>query len=122
MKVKNKKSIYNILPIFGLVFILLLSPCKVRNFIQVKLGVPQTEVSNKNKSTIKSSNCSNLEITTNYKASKKDKSQQALLIPTCSDIIFSTIEVQLSTHLNESSKKTTTVPLYILYKNFKDYL
>ncbi len=37
--------------------LLVLSPCKVRNFIQAQLGVPQTEVLNKSQTTREQANC-----------------------------------------------------------------
>lgn len=122
MKVKNKKSIYSLLPIFGLVFILLLSPCKVRNFVQVKLGTPQTEVSNKSKVIISSSNCSDIQITTASVANKQCNPQQLAVFTANAFSFFSVEVVHLFYQTNIVSKKPITVPFYILYQNFKDYL
>ena len=49
MKISATNKIISWLSVVSLAFLLLVSPCKVRNFFQAELGLPQTEVSNKNK-------------------------------------------------------------------------
>src|SRR5690606_34914960 len=57
------KPIFSMLSITGLALLLLLSPCKVRNFIQSELGVSQTQALNKSQSTISQYSCFAFEIT-----------------------------------------------------------
>ena len=56
MKISATNKIISWLSVVSLAFLLLVSPCKVRNFFQAELGLPQTEVSNKNKSAPKNNN------------------------------------------------------------------
>jgi len=58
LKIKNSSAFYSIL---GLAFLLLFSPCKVRNYVQAELGLPITEVANKSKTTISNANCNSFE-------------------------------------------------------------
>ncbi|RSK39860.1 hypothetical protein [Mangrovimonas spongiae] len=126
MKEKTSiKTIASLLSLVGLAVLLILSPCKVRNFIQQELGIQQTEVSNKNKTTISLSNCVDTEITTdNFTLEKNSFSQQ--LIATKTGISTSFIATDFSYNHTPSyvARKHTsaTIPLYILYQNFKNYL
>lgn len=124
MKAKNHiKPIKIILPIFGLVLLLLLSPCKVRNFAQAKLDIPQTEVSNKSKTITHNSPCSDLEIAIPSFTEKKSYSQQLAVITKNADTAFSAEILHTFSQPNKASNTlTAAVPLYILYQNFKDYL
>ena len=120
----NIKSISKMLPILGLMLLVLFSPCKVRNFIQVELGFPQTDVYNKSLATINTSNCSSLVIDTNTFVSEKSTSQLLPAILVNVDFIFNIS--YFSTHIIPSisvdNHATSAIPLYILYQNFKNYL
>jgi len=125
VKAKNNfKYQYSILPIFGLVFLLLLSPCKIRNFIQAELGVAQTEVSNKNQTTINNSSCSDSETVSMIEAKEKSQSQKLPFIASNTDRTFATtvFNTTYPQEYKEGNVSTPAVPLYILYQNFKDYL
>lgn len=114
-----------ILPAFGLVVLLLLSPCKVRNFIQVELGIQQTEVTNKSQSTISNTSCSDAEVSNNsILVKEKTFSQQLAAISTSNDFAFGISHFSnnyVSIH-RDRNYSTSVIPLYILYQNFKDYL
>lgn len=100
----------------------MLSPCKVRNLIQSELGFTQTKVGNKSKSTVGTSNCSIYEVATNTIVKKKSQSQQTPSITINSNFVVSRIPTTHSQSYQASNHSTATVPLYILYQNFKDYL
>lgn len=120
-KTKNTTAL---LPVLGLVLLILLSPCKVRNFIQFELGVPQTEVSNKSKTTYNNSDCDHFDATVIVLAKEKNTTQ-----PLPYSNFISTFNLNrsgfASNHLKVGHKAVESaiqVPLYILYQNFKDYL
>ena len=110
--------------IFGLVLLLLLSPCKVRNFIQAELGIPQTKVLNKSLSGISQSNCQSFEISKTVQPISETAFQQpAFLIPETSRFDFTIYLFKHSFNLSTSqSKQVTDVPFYILYQSLKVYL
>lgn len=60
----ESKNIGTLLFAVGLILLLLISPCNVRNFIQEELGLPQTEVANKSKTYLSNSNCDSFSKTT----------------------------------------------------------
>jgi len=121
------KSIQAALPVVGLVLLLLLSPCKVRHFIQAELGVPQTQVLNKSQTSLGQSNCNSAIDSTilAFRSTPRAQQTQALLA------IFSKLELA-STLLvfphrfafSHASKiyAASPIPLYILYHRFKNYL
>ncbi|WP_289042991.1 hypothetical protein [uncultured Olleya sp.] len=120
LNIKTKRAL---LPLLGLVLLLILSPCKVRNFIQVKLDITQTEVSNKSQSTVNYSDCNDFEII-NSSIEKKTSSLNtiAILLDFDTKLVVSDISksyIQPNQKRNDSVSK---IPLYILYQNFKDYL
>jgi len=109
------------LSIFGLVLLLLLSPCKVRNFIQAELGVPQTKVLNKSKSAI--SDCQTFELSEIVQQTSK---------PTCPQSNFPYLDVYSYEFIINSLKNSYTqitaknvhfsrVSLHILYQNIQVY-
>ncbi len=121
----NIKKICGLLPFLGLALLLLLSPCKVRNFIQAELGIPLTEVANKSKTTISNSTCSIFEIASSTLSKTKYATQ---LIPEIEGTRFSE-ELAGFALLDGSSpyhKKrnyaVSHIPFYILYQNRKVYL
>lgn len=120
----KSKNTTALLPILGLVLLILLSPCKVRNFIQFELGVPQTEVSNKSKTTYNNSDCDHFDNTVLTIAKGKSTSQP--LPHSNFDSIFNLKRLEFASNYSCLGQKTLEsvvgVPLYILYQNFKDYL
>ncbi|MFD2543171.1 hypothetical protein ACFSSB_12635 [Lacinutrix gracilariae] len=124
MKEKTNIRASSIFPVLGLVVLLLISPCKVRNFLQAQLDIPQTEVTNKSQTSISSSNCNELNIFKSSSAKEKPVSQNAFATLTkfefpCEISNFPNIYPRLQTSRNNSS---SAIPLYILYQNYKDYL
>ncbi|MFN0728074.1 hypothetical protein [Polaribacter gochangensis] len=113
----------SILSIFGLVLLLVISPCKVRNFIQAELGIPQIEVLNKNQSTISESNCQTFEFSETIQTITKPTFQQPdFLISGASPFNFASYLFKNSFNLNTSrNQQVSDVPLYILYQNLKVY-
>ncbi|CAM3866927.1 MULTISPECIES: hypothetical protein [Flavobacterium] len=111
------------LSIFGLVLLLLLSPCKVRNFIQAELGIPQTNVLNKSQSTISQSNCQTFEFSETIQTITKPTFQQSdFLISEASHFDFTSYLLRNSFNLNTSRNLLVfDVPFYILYQNLKVY-
>jgi len=57
----DMRGIFSVLPLLGLAFLLLLSPCKVKNTIQTQFGIAHTSVINKSQSTVSPTNCQILE-------------------------------------------------------------
>ena len=110
-----------ILPVFGLVLLLLMSPCKVRNFIQAELDIPTTEVLNKNKSSISQVNCQSFQTSKAVKTiSNPSIGQPNFLSSEITGFEFSISIVQNSFPFNSSIEQLTAdIPLYILYQNFK---
>lgn len=122
---KNIKSIKTLAYLIGLVFLLLLAPCKVRNYIQVELGLPTTEVSNKSVSNFSDSNCKTFEIACkNLSLSKSFSQLISSLVENTKVFTFQTTDFTKKSILTyaKETKTISFVPLYILFKNFKAYL
>lgn len=117
------KDISLILPIFGLVLLLLFSPCKVRNFIQVELGLPQTEVLNKSQSIVYQSDCLTFEISKTVQSySKPSVHQPDFFFPEVFSFEAKINQVSLLfTSPTSENRLVSDVPLYILYQNLKIY-
>ncbi|WP_053977130.1 hypothetical protein [Mangrovimonas xylaniphaga] len=123
----NIKSIGHIPPVLGLMLLLLLSPCKVRNYIQSEFGLATTEASNKSKSTLGKSTCSDFEIAKTILASSKEKTAKDRLANTAMASFSQKLwasETDNKVFVSSETKAPlgTSVPLYILYRNFKNYL
>lgn len=111
----------SLLSIFGIVLLLLISPCKVRNFVQAEIDVPQTEVSNKSKSSVSKSKCQSLVISKKTQTISKPSFEQP------EHFLSAFIDLELAIDsLNDSFKLYTSqnqlnaeIPLYILYQNLK---
>lgn len=112
-----------VLSVIGLVLLFLLSPCKVRNYIQFELGVPQTNVTNKSQSTFTQSYCGEfkqdevIQIDAKHGFPKPDftySPSECLNPGAYSPPCFITY---LSSNL-----RGKPVPLYVLYQKFKIYL
>lgn len=121
---RNIKTLHTAFQIFVLAFLLLLSPCKVRNYIQIELGAPKTEISNKNQFTFNNASCSNVEIASNALAKEKSSTPKLSAISTDFKVLFdsphfSNNNIQPQGTTNHSS---VVVPFYILYQNSKHYL
>ncbi|WP_274474569.1 hypothetical protein [Mangrovimonas aestuarii] len=114
-------KIITILSIFGIVVLLLLSPCKVRNFIQAEIGIPLTKVLNKSQSTISQSNCQTFQFSEiNQNNSKPTFQQFDLLISEIFWLDFTSYSTKHPLNLTILNKQqATNVPLYILYQNLK---
>ncbi len=122
MKKSKRNNLY--LSIIGLVILLLLSPCKVRNFIQAELGISQTEVLNKSQTTISQSNCKTFEASKVVKNSSKkvfNQNEHQILTNTNYHFDFKTpSSFKHSFNLNSLRiGKKQNIPLYILYQHFK---
>lgn len=117
------KSSNSVLSVFGLALLLLLSPCKVGNFIQSELGGPQTKVLNKRHSTISQSDCHTFEVSETVQHITKPSFEQPKLLVSDTDRFDFTIHLLKHSFNPESSisLETTGVPLYILYQNLKVY-
>lgn len=119
---KIKTKYYSPL-ILGLIFLFLIAPCKVRNYIQAELGIPQTHVLNKSQTTISQSNCLTFEVSKPATATSKISLK---FIDFFVAEKFSTLHLQSQLKNNNNlkisnSKRITTIPLYILYQNIKVY-
>lgn len=108
----------------GLLLLLALSPCKVRNFIELQLGIPQTSVLNKSQTTITNSNCAELETSTfNTNPAKKHTKTLATITAGFQFVIRFIPTKKTDTNYQETSlHNVVNIPLYILYQQFKDYL
>lgn len=111
------------LSIIGLVLLLLLSPCKVRNFIQSELGSPQTKVLNKSQSTINHRNCQQIEVDeTNQKISKPTLIDSKLLAKVHYKLKgLNRFEKEVDFTPSIKKHVDLNVPLYILYQNLNLY-
>ena len=117
------KKYYSLLSIIGLVLLLFLSPCKVRNFVQVELGVPQSNVSNKSQTTLSTISCLAFDVAEiNHSSST---SVTKALTPVVNEKLFtfdSPIQSKAKNALRISkSKLIPSIPLYILYQNIQIY-
>ncbi|WP_435254563.1 hypothetical protein [Tenacibaculum sp. A30] len=122
-KITQKSTLF---PIIGLIFLLLFSPCKVRNFVQAELNVPQTEVSNKSQTTHNQLSCYDSEITDASLIQVASSTKiLAVFLTRAFNFSFYFIESFPSKITADYQKKrfvTSSIPLYILFKNFKVYL
>ena len=109
------------LSIFGIVLLLLISPCKVRNFVQAEIDVPQTEVSNKSKSSVSVSKCQSLEISKKAQTISKPAFEQPdHILSSFVDFDYAIDQLNESFNLNASAEQLNAeIPLYILYQNLK---
>lgn len=121
-KLEIKKH-HPILPIFGLVLLLLLSPCKVRNFIQAELGVPQTNVLNKSQTTLSSTSCVAFDVVEINHSSSTSGTKK--LDNLANDEFFAfhfPVLSKIAPHIRISkSKLIPSLPFYILYQKFQVY-
>ncbi len=126
IKSSDIKTLFNILPVFGVVVLLLLSPCKVRNYIQAELDIPLTKVANKSQTTISNVNCIDTDLATNAFTLAKEKSLTQKLPVILTDVTLAFTITDFSNnhkpYYNARNQSVSAIPLYILYQHFKDYL
>lgn len=122
-KIPNTSSLF---PIVGLVILLFFSPCKVRNFIQAELNLPLTEVSNKSQTTTSNLSCYSSEITD---ISLLQTIPSVKVFPVfinrdfnTSFLLLETLPNKIRTDYQKKRHVASSVPLYILFKNFKGHL
>ncbi len=117
------KNLKLILSVFGLATLLLLSPCKVRNFIQAEVGVPQTTVLNKSQTSISTTSCVSFDVA-------ESKHSSSTPITKALDIFFNEKTYAFHTPIQpkvtnairiSTSKLIPSTPLYILYQNIQVY-
>jgi hypothetical protein len=105
---------------------LLVAPCKVRNSIEVALGIEKTEVSNKIKSVVPPICCATqakVVCTADSHTAKKHRlAPVALVNNTNRAIDFNeVIDLENPKGISELQLPGITVPYYILHSNFKVY-
>ncbi len=108
----------------GLALLLLLSPCKVKNFIHAELGIPKTEVSKTGKNQISGSSCTTAELAESALTFSKQVTQHAPAIKAGNNTFnFKTVEVgtPLVAPFQKRNVSVSLTPYYILYQNFKIY-
>ena len=117
------KEISLTLSIVGMVLLLLLSPCKVRNFIQVELGLPQTDVLNKSQAIDSQSECQTFEVAKAVQSYSKPTVQQlCFLVADASHFEQRTyLPTKLFTPFTSENQLVPDIPLYILYQNLQIY-
>lgn len=122
---KQIKPLLTRLSLLGLIMLLLLSPCKVRNSIEFALGIPQTKVSNRNIATVSNNSCSVYEVrNAKVSVSQPTKPKPPLLTVTISSNDGKIIGVFNPTFTRNErwEESASPVPYYLLYQNFKVYL
>jgi hypothetical protein len=105
------------------VLLLLLSPCKVRNFIQDELEVTQTKVLNKGQAAVSQSNCLTFDVSENLQPISKPTIQQpyfAVLEAYSFGVTIKPIKHSF-TQKPSRGQLPPDVPLYILYQNLQVY-
>lgn len=125
-KMKEKPGIKKnktILSLFGLALLLLLSPCKVRNFIQAELDVPPTEVLHKNQTTISATSCVAFDVS-GIDHSSSTSVKKALDNFVDGELFTFQLPIRYKTNSTlqlSNSKLIPSIPLYILYQNIQVY-
>ncbi len=111
--------------IFGLAFLLLISPCKVRNYLAVEIGISQNDVSNKSLSALSGSSCVAAGLSdATVVISTVSFSALSALLPAIFESSLRAVEVSknFSAGFKSGISYRNAVPFYILYQNFQDYL
>jgi hypothetical protein len=118
------KNIRFVLSVLGLVILLLLSPCKVRNAVEAELGVPQTNVLNKSQATLSQAACQTVEISETIQAISKT----TVRLPFFPMLRTDKIEDAICFPKHAATKKpsgaqqpVSDIPLYILHQNILVY-
>ncbi|MFA7688282.1 MAG: hypothetical protein WCY25_10500 [Moheibacter sp.] len=112
-----------ILSLLGLALLLLLSPCKVRNFIQAQIGLPQTNVLNKSLATISTASCVAFDVAEiNHSSSPSVTKAVDFFVNEPAFILHFPVQLKTNNTLRISkSKLIPSIPLYILYQNIQVY-
>lgn len=115
---KNKSVGYWVATLSG-VLLLLISPCKVRHFIQDELGIAKTEVLNKSQTTLSSSSC-----VISTQVAVKSITSQVWVVPgiLSAAIVELVVKIQGAPLFRKVVKKGDRVPtvaLYILFQNLQ---
>ncbi|TVP47623.1 MAG: hypothetical protein EA341_12495 [Mongoliibacter sp.] len=123
-KITTIKAKITTLPLIGLVLLLLLTSCKIRNFVEAEFGLTKTTVINKNKATLPSSSC---QVTDASEAFSSNERHQFIHFDFFAKDNFSTKSFNRSglggnSILPERRQSLFSVPLYILFQNFKIHL
>ncbi len=103
--------------------LLVLSPCKLRNFIQDQIGVETTEATNKSKATLSPASCVAFEAVTATTVKNEATFQTLAVLPNSVSAGFYSTEIKTKVGplLTSQILRNEPVPLYILYQNFKDH-
>ena len=124
----NKLSGYNNsnkLVISLVVMLLLISPCSVRNYLQISFGVETNKPINPNKSNIPQAfnySCSaeNAVQTFNTSVSKKQLKENQIFYSNSYKSTFEFREI-INASYSKGGVSKQSIPYYILYKRFKNY-
>lgn len=111
------------LSVLGLALLLLLSPCKVKNFIQAELGVPQTKVLNKSQTTLSQSICLGVEVSELVEVTARPDFKHHYF-PISGTFFIELPNNSLHHAISPGQSRNhpvPEVPLYILYQNLKVY-
>ena len=107
-----------------LIGLLLLAPCKVRNTIESSLGLTTTKVTNKIKATAASKTCCASFVLASSAKAKEVNTQPLPYLPVSTTALadLGSTGAQQQLHSNKEVALPPSVPLYILYHQFKGYL
>ncbi len=109
------------LSVVGLALLLVLSPCKLRHFIQGEIGLPQTEVSNKNKAVLTDADCEVTDAAV-YANGPSDKTPpETLPAENLTPQPFPSEGERKSLPTVTRGESAAGVPYYILYRRFQVY-
>jgi len=117
------KKLRRIPAIFWLVSLLLLSPCKVRNFIQDQFEIPLTNVLNKSQSVKQAADCLSFEVSKALQTKlKQNVLQSNFTLPNVCGIERVVLPQEPAlTPYTSRPPLALDVPLYILYQNILVY-
>jgi hypothetical protein len=118
------QHISSVLPIIGLALLMLLSPCKVKNYFQANFGVAQTTVINKSQTALSQIDCRSTEVSELIEVTtKREIKHPHFFIPETTQITFPVdLSSATSGYLTPRKYPVFFVPLYILYQKLKVYL
>lgn len=121
---KNNTPLKNLfwgLCTLSLCVLLLVSPCRVRNFIQAETGVSTTKVLNKSQTTVSNSNCSYAQQQTGItKVSKVDiPVAKILFFNTLSYIALGLSPIKVFISFYKKYIFSFGIPLYLVYLQLK---
>jgi len=122
LRIINSKYWGTTLSVVTLSVLLMVSPCKLRNYIQLELGIPQTSVGNKSKSNASTTTCHAIQqdfVETTISTTDIGPSFIAANSTVRSGLIHTNTILGFSGDLWQVAR---VIPFYILYQNFKIYL